>query len=850
MRRVRTDLRLPEPGEPAWLGLGAGLLVTAILVAIDAVAGADMIIVTAYLLGAFIAALLGTPREAVALVCVTTLLAIVSGAWNENFGELDYFVRIAIVAAGGVVAVVGALGRLAESVVRERFRLLTAAARVVDETLTLEEAVERLNGIIVPGFADVCIFDVVRESRIERLSVRACGPAAEQIQAWLRDQPPRPLADGAPGGARLNRSGEEGELAALARAKPESAGLDSLADTSSIVVPLQTRGRTMGTVTFIVTAHSGRRYGEGELEFSEVLAGRAALALDNAGLFSELASAEARLTAALGSLAEAVTVQSRTGELIYANEAAAESLGFESVDQLLTTPPHEIVSRFESFHEDGSPLRMEDLPGRRVLAGEEPEPVVVRAIDKQTGEEKWRITKATGVRNVHGEVELAVNIIEDVTEVKRAELAQRLLADVGEVLASSLDYEQTLQQVAEMAVPELADWCGVSMPDGRGLIRQVAVAHVDPEKISFARELGARYPQRDDDPTGAAAVIRDGRTQVVNDIPDELIARAARDPEHLELIRGLGLRAVTVVPMKTGGQTIGALTLVTAESGRSFSEGDVELAEELARRAATAVVNARLYTERSHIAQTLQRGLLPPRLPEIPGWASATLYRPAGEQNWVGGDFYDAFPIEDGWMLLVGDVAGHGPEAASLTAQARYTLRTTAMLTGSPLAALDQLNTELVGSHPGMALCTAACVLLREVDGGGRAEVVCAGHPLPLVLRNGAVEAIGRFGPMLGAWGDKTWTPVDVPIHPGDTLVLYTDGVVDAEGAEERFGEQRLEAVLAGARDADEAVQRIDRALSEFEVGDQAADDTAVLAVNRVTVSASSPQLVDVAGDA
>ena len=848
MSRITGRVRLPEPGERPWLGLAAGLGVTAILVAIDASAGPDIIIVTAYLLGAFVTALVGTRRETVALVCVTTLLACASGAWNDNFGELDYFVRIAIVAAGGLVAVVGALARAAESIVRERFGLLTAAARVVDETLTLEEAVERLNGIIVPGFADVCVFDVARESRVERLSVRACGPAAERIQEWLRARPPRQIADGASERARLSRSDLQGELSKLARERPDSALLGSVADASSIVVPLRTRGRTMGTVTFIVTAHSGRHYGEGELEFSEVLAGRAALALDNAGLFSELASVEARLTAALGSLAEAVTVQSQTGELIYANQAAAESLGFESVDQLLTTPPHEIVSRFESFHEDGSPLQLEDLPGRRVLAGEEPEPVIIRAIDKQTGEEKWRVTKATGVRNVRGEVELAVNIIEDVTEVKRAELAQRLLADVGEVLASSLDYERTLQQVAEMAVPELADWCGVSMPDGRGLIRQVAVAHVDPEKIALAREFGARYPQRDDEPTGAAAVIRNGQTQVFNHIPDELIVQAARDDEHLELIRGLGLRAVLVVPMRTAGETIGALSLVTAESGRTFSENDVELAEELARRAATAVENARLYTERSHIAQTLQRGLLPPRLPEIPGWASATLYRPAGDENWVGGDFYDAFPVEGGWMLVVGDVAGHGPEAASLTAQARYTLRTTAMLTGSPLAALDQLNRELVASDPGMALCTAASVLLREVDGGGRAEVVCAGHPLPLVLRKGEVEPIGRFGPMLGAWGDKTWTPVDVPIDRGDTLVLYTDGVVDAEGAEDRFGEQRLEAVLAGARNADEAVERIDRALNEFEVGNQA-DDTAVLAVSRVTVSARSPQLVDVGSD-
>ena len=847
MSRVATSVHLPDPGAHPGAGFATGLLLTAAVVALDAALGGDTVIVTAYLLGPFGAALIGTPRETAGVALVATALALVSGVWNENFGDFDYFVRAAIVAVGGSLALVGALSRVSESIARKRFGLLIAVARVVDDALTLEETVERLNGIIVPGFADVCVVDVIRASELERLSVRAHGPAAERVQEWLSARPPRPIVDTTNGRAQHIQSDLESEVHEhVDELDPDLRR--SVAGATAIAVPLRTRGRTMGTITFIVTALSGRHYGATELEFSEALAGRAALALDNAGLFSELTSAEAQLTAALGSLAEAVTVQSRTGELVYANQAAAESLGFESAEELLATPPAEIVSKFESFREDGSPLRMEDLPGRKVLAGEEAEPLVVRAIEKRTGEEKWRVTKATGVRNVRGEVELAVNIIEDVTDVKRAEVAQRLLADVGEVLASSADYERTLQRVAEMAVPELADWCGVSIPDGHGLIRQVAVAHVDPQKIQFAREISERYPQREDAPTGAAAVIRDGRSLLFNEIPEELIVQGAQDAEHLELIRSLGLRAGLVVPMRTGGKTIGALSLVTSESGRTFTEADRELAEELARRAATAVENARLYTERSHIAQTLQRGLLPPRLPAMPGWVSATLYHAAGDENWVGGDFYDVFPVRDEWMVVVGDVVGHGPEAASLTAQARYTLRTASMLTGSPLIALEQLNNELVASDPGMALCTAACVLLREVDGVGRAEVVCAGQPLPLVVRDDRVEAVGRYGPMLGAWGDKTWTPVDVELGPGDTLVLYTDGVVDAEGGEDRFGEGRLEAALAGSRTAEEAVARIDRALSEFEVGAQA-DDKAVLAVSRTAVSARSPALLESRSD-
>lgn len=826
-----------------WLAPAAGLAVTAVVALIDAALGADVILTTALILGPFVTALLGSPRQTMMVVVVAVLLAAVSGTWNENAWEVDYFLRWAIVIAGGAVAVVGARARSRADRAGGRFRVLMDAARVVDDTLTLQQTVERLSNLIVPGAADLCIFDVNRGGGLERLKVRASGPEAEKIEAFLFEHGPVRTQGGtelmelvASGRAQLVENVSEEHLWLLARDDADLERFRELSIYSGIAAPLRARGRTLGTLILAVTKESGRAYGPDDLELAELLAGRSGLALDNAGLFTELTAAEAQLSAVVGSLAEAVTVQSVEGSLVYANQAAADALGFESVEQLLATPMEQIVDRFESYHEDGSPLRMEDLPGRRVLLGEEAPPVVVRAIDKTTGEERWRVTKATAVRNREGQVQLAVNIIEDITEVKKAELSQALLAEVGEVLASSLDYQRTLQRVAELAVPKLADWCGVSMPDPDGCIRQVAVAHVDPEKVAFARRLSERYPVRADEPTGTAAVIRDGQTQLINNISDELIEQAAKDPEHLALIRELGMHSAMVVPMATPAGVIGALTLVTAESARTFSSADVDLAEEMGRRAGAAVENARLYTERSHIARTLQRGLLPPQLPDMPGWASATLYRPAGDENWVGGDFYDAFPIEGGWMLVVGDVVGHGPEAAALTAEARYTLRTAAMLSGSALVALDQLNRGLFARDPGMALCTAACVTLTEVGGKGVAEVVCAGHPPPLRVRDGQVEAVGRAGPMLGAWEEKAWAPVAVALDPGDVLVLYTDGVVDTQGESERFGEERLRTAIADVGDAVDAVARIGAELTRFEVGEQS-DDTAVLAVSRVPVT-------------
>ena len=475
------------------------------------------------------------------------------------------------------------------------------------------------------------------------------------------------------------------------------------------------------------------------------------------------------------------------------------------------------------------------LLGRQVLEGEKPPPLVVRVVHRNTGQERWSVVKSTAVRDADGRPLLAVNIIEDITESRRAELAQRMLARAGEALASSLDYEDTLQQVADLAVPELADWCGVSLPDQRGYLRQVAIAHVDPERIAFGRELSARYPPHVDDATGAAEVMRTGVSQSVNDIPEDLLRQAARSPEHFELIRGLGMRAAMVVPLIVAGKAIGVLTLATAESGRTFTAGDVRLAEELARRAGTAVENARLYTERSRIAATLQAGLLPQPLPDMPGWATETLYRPAGSENWVGGDFYDAFAVRDGWMVVVGDVAGRGAAAAALTALVRYTIRAAGQLLDEPLAAVGRLNSELYERTDG-ALCTLACIVLRD----GEADVLCAGHPPPFVLHDGGAEQAGELGPMVGALRDARWSPVRVQLAPGDTLVAYTDGVIDTLGGDERFGEERLGETLAGARDAQEAVARVAAAIESFSSGDQV-DDTAVVAIGRVSVAGGEP---------
>ncbi|MBW3633713.1 MAG: PAS domain-containing protein [Chloroflexi bacterium] len=207
----------------------------------------------------------------------------------------------------------------------------------------------------------------------------------------------------------------------------------------------------------------------------------------------------------LDHVGDGVTVQDPSGQLVYANAVAAEALGFASAAELLATPITEIVSRFDLFDEEGQPFPVEKLPGRRVLQGELGAAVTVRFHIKETGEERWSIIRSSPVADAAGNVLYAVNVWQDATAQKRAEAAQRFLAEAGEALAASLDVEATLTNIARLAVPRLADWCVVHLVRDDGSVSQLAVAHVDPERVAWARRLQEHSPA---DPESDRGVVR------------------------------------------------------------------------------------------------------------------------------------------------------------------------------------------------------------------------------------------------------------------------------------------------------------------------------------------------------
>jgi serine phosphatase RsbU (regulator of sigma subunit) len=291
-----------------------------------------------------------------------------------------------------------------------------------------------------------------------------------------------------------------------------------------------------------------------------------------------------------------------------------------------------------------------------------------------------------------------------------------------------------------------------------------------------------------------------------------------------------------LVPMTLRGVTVGVLTFVSAEAGHSFGANDLALAESLASRAATAVENARLYEARSAIARTLQASLLPPALPDVPGFELAAAYRAAGEGFDVGGDFYDVFSTAgDLWYAVIGDVCGKGAEAAAVTAMARYTIRAAAVRRRSPAAILRLLSDAMLRHEsPETAgrFCTIACLQLDLSRTPARATVACGGHPLPAVLRaDGSVEELGVPGTLLGLVERPELEDAVGELFEGDTVVLYTDGLTEAGAPDRVWSPEQLGAVLRGA--AGHAPQQVvDHAVqAALGTAPEPRDDIAVVAL-------------------
>jgi serine phosphatase RsbU (regulator of sigma subunit)/PAS domain-containing protein len=708
----------------------------------------------------------------------------------------------------------------------QALEFVARASALLARSLDYETTLRQVAQLAVPEVADWCGVLLV-EGEERELSSGYEDPELDAVLREIRERR-RETAD-ASESRRVAQTGEA-ILATDVRAaigtdvdERQRKLVDRLAPKSYLIVPLAARGRILGSMTLLST-REGRFYGPSDLAFAEALAERCAVAIDNARLHDSAERSLSVLHTVFSSAPVGLALIDGDLGLVRVNEAfAAFDSGASHAD---------LTASYRHVLDTGEPVLDRDV-----------------STTSARGQRRHWNASFMPVTHADGSITGVIAAVVDVTERRALLDAERdarsradFLARAGAMLDASLDYEETLRAVAQIAVPEIADWCAVSVLDDAGDLHDVATAHADEAKRAIAAELRRRFPPDPNATTGAVGVARSGRTQYVREVTDAVLAAAIADPEQLALVRRLGVRSAVVAALKARGRRFGTLTLANAESGRLFEDADVQLAEELAARAGMAIDNARLYTERTRIAHTLQAKLLPERLPDIPGVLVAARYRAAGELNDVGGDFYDVFPRSPTeWALVVGDVSGKGAEAAAVTALARYTLRAAALESAPPSDALRRLNTAMIDDDTSEFATVALAYFSKAADDAVDVRLALAGHPAPALVRSeGTVEMAGRFGMMVGLREDPVLHDVELRIRPGDALLLYTDGVSEAGPRGRPLGEHGIAAVLGelAGRTPQAMVDALERAAVSAQPGEPR-DDIALLAISLERSSAA-----------
>jgi len=546
------------------------------------------------------------------------------------------------------------------------------------------------------------------------------------------------------------------------------------------------------------------------------------------------------LLRALGDAGEGLVVME--GErMVFANDAfvaitahTPESLGddpFTIVVPEQREPARTALARgelrqeFTVRHRDGHLLDLDVTGVPLSTEGREQVVLVVRDVTARRRAEAEREALLAAEREARAEAEAAE---------RRAEF----LAAMSASLEEGLSGERTGERIARATVRDFATTCVLWLGPASEPELMAAAAST-PARERILAQLEAEYPLARE-----RALVELLRTSGPRVVREPQVDTLGRDNRHTELLRALGTPVLLLVPLRARGRELGRLVAGFGDLAEAEEPVTLELFAEVARRAALALDNARLYEERSAIARTLQRSLLPAELPALPGMELAARYVAAGEGNEVGGDFYDAFSLggED-WALVMGDVCGKGAEAAAVTALARYTIRASVLHSSHPRDVLAELNEVLLrqGLEFRFASVLFATVRLREA--GATVTLASGGHPLPLVLRaDGRVEEAGRPGTLLGIVPTPNLDAATLELGPGDALVLYTDGVIEASPVDDAFGPERFAAFLAGlaGEDAGALADRIERAVLGIQDG-RPRDDVAVLVLRPAPFPAVLP---------
>jgi PAS domain S-box-containing protein len=771
-----------ERDSSRWVAAGVAAVVLVFVV--DQLTAAGVALVTLSAVGPLIAAAGGSARATLGVSVLSVVLALVVLSVDGSFVAQDGVRLLTVIVVATLAVVLATLRRRLEVRTTEA----RAATRQAEETLALLDV----------------IFD--------RAPV---GLAFHDLQGrYVRVNDHLAEINGHTPAEHIGRTLEE-----MLPGVPE-AGVEvrRVAETGQPLIDMEIRGETpaqpgvqrewVASIWPVRAAHGGTLLGVGTVVY-EVTERRAA----ERAVRTQTDRYET-LLAALSEIGEGMVVIEE-GRCVYANHAFEQISGY-------TFP--ELVA-LESLYELVEPEERDEAERRARMRIERDIVDTTYAVRIRRRDGGTLMLELAGVPlEIPGTPtrHQLVVVVRDVTARRRAEAERErlltrsaLLAEASALFDQTLEEERTLRSIAELCVRDLADTCVVVLGAYPGPARR---------RVAVARD-----PAREAELTALAGL--DGRTG--GPVAEVMRTGRSHAGEHR-----------VVVPLRARGRVLGALAAGFDALDHASRDEALVLLEDLGRRAALALDNARLYAERSAIASTLQRSLLPPDLPRIPGAQLAARYRAAGDGIELGGDFYDCFATGgDDWALVIGDVCGKGAEAAAITALARYTLRASVLHSRRPAQVLAALNEALLRQGLDYRFCTALYASVTPRADGCDVVLSTGGHPLPLVIRaTGAIEQPGRPGTLLGIVREPELAEERLTLGSGDTLVLYTDGVIEAGPADHALSPERLADLLrsCGGTHAGAIAEAVEREALAVQSG-RLRDDVAVVVLRATPFDQPGP---------
>ncbi len=455
--------------------------------------------------------------------------------------------------------------------------------------------------------------------------------------------------------------------------------------------------------------------------------------------------------------------------------------------------------------------------------------------DTADGRVYWR-AHTTPINLPDGKSRGAAVTIEDLTaeRLRYDELRDRgrraqLLSDATYQLNRVQGVRDRIEALLGLIVPAIADAVIVES-NGHGQPDVLAVRHVEPRCETILHELRSHHAPGPQDALGVARVFATGSGQFVSDVSDATWAEFAPEAPVLDLLRQLAVRSYLALPLVGDSEGARIVMSVMTCNGRQLDDEDADLITALALRAGVALESAHLYEREHRISATLQAGLLPATLPDIPGLDASARYLPAADGQTVGGDFYDLFASGDGWVAVMGDVCGKGPEAAHRTALVRHTIRAVCLQNSEvlPSEMMTILNQAILAQGDSLFATVMIAALMRVPD-GFRVRICGAGHPPALQRAEGSVNLRSSGDPLVGILVDAEYRQIELILRAGESLTLYTDGVTEAGRVGSMFGEERLiEVVRTTNGDARALVDAVGRAVLDHDPG-VLRDDVALL---------------------